>query len=89
MSNRRIPGFTAETSIYSSANHYSISSAGVATPSILPQLRKFPGGGDCIPGCICVSPINCPCCDTLWPFPFPGQGVPADPSGTLGPLGSM
>jgi hypothetical protein len=24
-----------------------------------------PFGSDCIPGCICVSPINCPCCDTL------------------------
>jgi hypothetical protein len=84
MSNRRIPGYTAEVSIYSSANQYWVGPAGTSTPSMLqPQLRKLPGGGDCIPGCICVSPINCPCCDSVWPYPFPG---PTEP---LGPVGSF
>lgn len=28
--------------------------------------------GRCIPGCLCVSPINCPCCAT--PFDIKGTG---------------
>jgi len=85
MSNRRIPGYTAETSVYSSANQYWMGPTAAPTASIQPQIRKFPGGGDCIPGCICFSPINCPCC-SMWPYPFPGPGVPMEP---LGPIGSF
>jgi hypothetical protein len=79
MSNRRIPGYTAETSIYSSAMQYRVGPKEAPTPSVLqPQLRRRPKD-DCIPGCICVSPINCPCCDSWWPFP--GPTAPVEPSG--------
>ncbi|NES82678.1 MAG: hypothetical protein F6K10_15420 [Moorea sp. SIO2B7] len=32
-------------------------------------------GPNCIPGCICVSPINCPCCDSLFPWPILGHNI--------------
>jgi len=64
----KMPGFTAEASLYKSSNnhHRLVSNQAVGGPiqAIIPQA----GEDDCIPGCICFSPIDCPCCSV---FPFP------------------
>jgi len=59
-----IPGFTADASLYSGST-YSIRVAArfATTGEVRPQLRREPE--DCIPGCVCVSPIDCPCCDVV------------------------
>ena len=73
MKTMNMPGFTAEASLYAVRTKYRMASAGffAANGNIQPQLRRTPG--DCIPGCICVSPIDCPCCDS-WPWPWPQDG---------------
>ena len=71
MSTMNIPGFTAEHSLYRHRRHYRMAATALSADrsGILPQLRRRTPD-DCIPGCICVSPINCPCCDSLgWPGP--------------------
>jgi hypothetical protein len=66
-----LPGFTADQSVYQSQNQYRAGAVQAATAGIRPQLRRWPAE-DCIPGCICVSPFDCPCCDSLpWPLPWP------------------
>ena len=67
----RIPGFTGEASLYISETQYNMAARGRsrANANLLPQLIRRPED-ECIPGCICVSPINCPCCQSLlqpWP----------------------
>jgi hypothetical protein len=66
-----MPAFTAEASLYKSRTQYnmSVSRFLAAKADIQPQLRLRPPK-DCIPGCVCVSPINCPCCKS-WPWPQP------------------
>jgi len=69
MSTRNIPGFTAEDSLYIGSTQYSTTTYRFlgAKAEIQPQIRRRPTDG-CIPGCICVSPINCPCCGSIdWP----------------------
>lgn len=45
-----------------------------AKADVRPQFRMWPKDW-CIPGCICVSPINCPCCVSIvWPWPYPWLG---------------
>ena len=69
MSTRNIPGFTAEDSLYIGRTQYSTTTFRFlgAKADIRPQIRRWPMD-DCIPGCVCVSPINCPCCSSIgWP----------------------
>jgi len=74
MNTSHLPGFTAEDALYVSAKAYNAAGLRAAAPSGLqPQLRRRPPNDDCIPGCVCVSPINCPCCSSMpWPWPWPG-----------------
>src|SRR5262245_15177054 len=67
-----MPRFTAEASLYISRKLYAVTAIKfLATkPDIQPQVRRWPPG-DCDPGCVCFSPINCPCCKSLWPLPWP------------------
>ncbi len=69
----RMPGFTAEASVYISRTRYNMTATKffAVRAGIRPQIRPWPPE-DCIPGCICVSPINCPCCKSIWPLPWPG-----------------
>ena len=69
MNTMNMPGFTAENSLYRSRKQYSVTATKFlsSTADIRPQIRRWPPE-DCIPGCICVSPINCPCCNS-WPWP--------------------
>lgn len=66
-----LPGFTAELSLQRPSGQYASlqgrrrARAGMVTPQLLPIRRP----GDCIPGCICVSPFNCHCCESLLPSP--------------------
>jgi hypothetical protein len=74
MSNRNIPGFTAEDSLYIGRTQYSTTTFRFlgAEADIRPQIRRWPMD-DCIPGCVCASPINCPCCSSIgWP-PWPTE----------------
>ncbi len=74
MNSRNIPRFTAESSLVKSGGRYAFVTGRAAGTfgRAIPQLQwlgeiKKP----CIPGCICVSPIGCPCCDSLgWPWPI-------------------
>jgi hypothetical protein len=65
------PGFTAEHSLYRSRTQYKVAVTNylAGKADIRPQILRWPRDG-CIPGCICVSPINCPCCQS-WPWPQP------------------
>ena len=65
-----LPGFTAEKSIWMAKTTYTMGKADFSAlgDNILPQLRWPSPEGTCIPGCICVSPIDCPCC---YSFPSP------------------
>jgi hypothetical protein len=80
-----LPNFSGETSLYNTPNSYrpGFSSNG----GILPQLMFGPNG--CIPGCVCVTFENCPCCNTLWDFvggeiaPFPGRRGPVRGVGNI------
>lgn len=71
-----IPRFDAEASLYKTSGHYRLATgrfSGLYAEQVRPQFFYPRRGGDwCIPGCICVSPIGCPCCDSLFPtFPTP------------------
>jgi len=70
-----IPGFAAEAALVGVRRRYVANASGItgAGARVRPQLVRRPND-DCIPGCICVSPINCPCCNSFpWPpWPFPG-----------------
>jgi hypothetical protein len=80
MNKGNLPGFTADDAVYASRTTYNAASLRAATHSdLLPQLRRWPKD-DCIPGCICVSPINCPCCNSWWPWPGPGPTIPTEPT---------
>jgi len=72
-----MPGFGAEEGLGASRQRYRTSTAGSAAAGavVQPQLQLLPRPkGNCIPGCICVSPINCPCCNSWWPWPWPIGG---------------
>lgn len=67
-----LPGFTVEASLAKSGGRYAFV-PGLATGTFgraIPQLRRLDEPKEpCIRGCICVSPIGCPCCDSLEPSP--------------------
>ena len=67
----RLPQFTATASLADGRVRY-VPTRRIpptcGTESVVAQLINRPGG--CIPGCICVSPIGCPCCNSL-PMPLP------------------
>jgi hypothetical protein len=71
MNTMNMLGFTAENSLYRSRKQYSVTATKFLADKadIRPQLRWSPPK-DCIPNCVCVSPINCPCCKS-WPWPWP------------------
>lgn len=51
------------------------SAAGAVVPSFM---GGFGGGGrGCIPGCICVDPKGCPCCDSVSTLPRAAALAPA------------
>jgi len=63
-----VPGFNAEASVHGSTQRYTQApeTARIALRSLVVAQMLFRRPlGDCIPGCICVSPINCPCCE-VW-----------------------
>jgi len=81
----RTPGFTAEIALGRGSRPYSSRhKGGHATPQVVPQFSRLGRPtGECIPGCICVSPFGCPCCKSiLEPFPLPTTIEDA-----LGPFG--
>ena len=72
MADPRLPGFTASAALGRSRQTYK----GGGTPSAQGGGRRFSvqvqaafpsSGRDCIPGCLCVTPVGCPCCGTLFP----------------------
>ena len=71
MDTMHMPGFTAEDALYQSRRQYHMTATqfGAAKADMRPQIRLWPLE-DCIPGCVCVSPIGCPCCKS-WPWPQP------------------
>jgi hypothetical protein len=61
-----IPGFTAEASLAKSVERYALVPVRATSAfggALIPQLRRLEQ--PCIPGCICVSPIDCPCCNSI------------------------
>jgi hypothetical protein len=73
-----IPGFTAEASLHSGNDRYNAVAQFAARKLVLqPQRILWPRGRPgidwCIANCVCVSQVNCPCCD--WPFPRPGGPI--------------
>ncbi len=70
-----MPGFGAEDSLGITPGHYYMPQrVGMVRcrADVLAQLafrRPWPWQ-HCVPGCICVSPINCPCCGSI----FDGAG---------------
>jgi hypothetical protein len=68
------PGFTASIALYKTSGRYRVAAgrvSGLYAEQVHPQLYvRRNGAGECIPGCICVSPIGCPCCDDLSSIPF-------------------
>ena len=69
MQSTRMPGFTAEAAHYPSATSYGSRAARPEASGVLPSLVA-PGPGRCIPGCICVTPEGCPCCDSIFKPPW-------------------
>lgn len=80
----KIPGFSAEASLES---HRGLVVSATEPRDrdldtvLSPQLmRRYEDR--CIPGCICVTGENCPCCDWVsgprspLPFPYPGPRAP-------------
>lgn len=68
MESTRMPGFTAEAADYASGNSYRSTfgrTGTTAVSGVTPSLVA-PDGGRCIPGCICVTPEGCPCCDSIF-----------------------
>lgn len=70
-----MPGFTARFSLGDRFEHYSARVGSAAGHGeVQAQLRwergHF-GDYDCIPGCICFSQVNCPCCANIFDFPLP------------------
>jgi hypothetical protein len=67
-------GFTADVTLYKASGRYRVTvgpASGFYAEQVRPQLSIRRNGADgCIPGCICVSPIGCPCCDSLFPTPI-------------------
>jgi len=65
-----MPGFTAEEAVKRGSINYTaaIYRTGSANAAIQPQLMKLLNS-NCIRGCVCVSPINCPCCESMDPPP--------------------
>jgi hypothetical protein len=68
----RSPGFTGESAIYATARHYRTArtvSGGAPSLTAALSLPPRPGqrGRACLPGCICVTPEGCPCCDMAAP----------------------
>ncbi len=65
----RMPGYTAEDSLYESSEGYRSATCKnlVANAAgVKPQLRPLgTGGKSCIPGCLCFTSKDCPCCDSL------------------------
>ncbi len=63
-----LPGFTAVASLYMTSNNpYRLASNQAVIgfgEAVIPQAGQPP---DCIPGCICFSPVDCPCC-SVYPF---------------------
>jgi len=68
MESTRMPGFTAQAADYPSGNSYrsiSASTGTTAASGVFPSLVAPPRRG-CIPGCICVTPEGCPCCESIF-----------------------
>ena len=63
----KLPGFTSEQSVSSTSQTYKLNASFEFQKGIIPQLirKSGPWSDWCIPGCICVSPDNCPCCEGL------------------------
>jgi hypothetical protein len=62
-----LPGFTAGSSLQQRVGVYASRgrpSAGRA--AVRAQLLWGRGPGGCIPGCICVTFENCPCCTSIF-----------------------
>lgn len=64
----RSPGFTGESALHATIGRYRTTwPPGDGEPSLTTTLsvpvRPGQGGRPCIPGCICVTPEGCPCCD--------------------------
>jgi hypothetical protein len=63
----RLPGFTADSSLGSGRDFItrrvpSMMLRDGPPGMVIPQLRAWWPGHDCIPGCVCVTAEGCPCC---------------------------
>ena len=65
MNKQNFPEFTAEISLSKAQTYYHFNTSKQLQQEIIPQLisRKGPWSDWCIPGCICVTQENCPCCE--------------------------
>lgn len=64
----RSPGFTGELAVYRTSRSYRVAWSGRPTMGLALMVlngRSGQGRQDCIPGCICVTPEGCPCCDVI------------------------
>jgi hypothetical protein len=67
----RSPGFSGELALYRTGHRYRTTWPGHPAIGLALQARATwsgrpgPGRPDCIPGCICVTPEGCPCCDVV------------------------
>jgi hypothetical protein len=67
-----LPGFTGEAALEKVGSSFMTGPLRHVTdphkPSLqLVEVARRRGDDWCIPGCICVSPIGCPCCDVAVP----------------------
>lgn len=78
----KIPKFSAEASLVGHSRLVvgaKVERDGAKDLVLFPQMRRRPEDW-CIPGCICVTGHNCPCCDwDPWPLPYPGPRSPKLP----------
>jgi hypothetical protein len=70
----KIPGFTAEASYSKPSESYHGTSGRTRNAQSARVIPQRLSQGNCIPGCICVTPEGCPCC-SAFPWPQPGRAV--------------
>jgi hypothetical protein len=68
MNTVNMPGFTATATLYRTSGHYGITPAQTIRAyeiAVIAQSRRVP---ECNRNCICRSPFDCPCCESIVPF---------------------
>jgi hypothetical protein len=73
----KIPGFTADVTLYQTSRRYRRATnrlGDLYVEQIRPQFYIWSGDRQCIPDCVCIGPGKCPCCGSLPIFRYPAFG---------------